>query len=110
MSSGSVATGSVLGRCYPRHRSSGFHQFLDQIEANVPADLDVHLVMDNYATHKTKPIKDWLAKRPRWHVHCTPTGASWIDQVERFFAVLTDKQIRRGRGAASDRSPPASPA
>ena len=62
----------------------------------MPADLDVHLVMDNYATHKTKPIRDWLAKRPRWDVHFTPTGASWINQVERFFALLTDKQIRRG--------------
>ncbi len=67
-----------------------------QIEAAVPGDLDVHLVMDNYATHKTKPIRDWLAKRPRWHVHFTPTGASWIDEVERFFASVTEKQIRRG--------------
>jgi transposase len=91
-----IATGSVIGRCYPKHRSSEFRTFLDQIEANVPADLDVHLVMDNYATHKTKLIRDWLAKRPRWHVHFTPTGASWINQVERFFALLTDKQIRRG--------------
>ena len=91
-----VATGAVIGRCYPKHRSGEFRKFLDQVEANVPADLDVHLVMDNYATHKTKPIRDWLAKRPRWHVHFTPTGASWINQVERFFALLTDKQIRRG--------------
>ena len=66
------------------------------MRCRVPADLDVHLVMDNYATHKTKPIRDWLAKRPRWHVHFTPTGASWINQVERFFALITDKQIRRG--------------
>ncbi len=91
-----VASGSVIGRCYPQHRSSEFRKFLDQIEANVPRDLDVHLVMDNYATHKTKPIRDWLAKRPRWHVHFTPTSASWINQVERFFALITDKQIRRG--------------
>ncbi len=91
-----IATGAVIGRCYPKHRSSEFRKFLDQIEANVPASLDVHLVMDNYATHKTKPIRDWLAKRPRWHVHFTPTGASWINQVERFFALLTEKQIRRG--------------
>ena len=60
------------------------------------ADLDVHLVLDNAATHKTKLIRDWLAKRPRWHVHFTPTSASWINQVERFFALLTEKQIRRG--------------
>ena len=91
-----VVSGSVIGRCYPRHRSSEFRRFLDQIEASVPGDLDVHLVMDNYATHKTKPIRDWLAKRPRWHVHFTPTSASWINQVERFFALITDKQIRRG--------------
>lgn len=91
-----IASGAVIGRCYPRHRSSEFRKFLDQIEANVPGELDVHLVMDNYATHKTKLIRDWLAKRPRWHVHFTPTGASWINQVERFFALITDKQIRRG--------------
>ncbi len=91
-----IASGAVIGRCYPKHRSSEFRKFLDQIEANVPSELDVHLVMDNYATHKTKLIRDWLAKRPRWHVHFTPTGASWINQVERFFALITDKQIRRG--------------
>ncbi len=91
-----IATGAVIGRCYPKHRSSEFRKFLDQIEASVPTDLDVHLVMDNYATHKTKLIRDWLAKRPRWHTHFTPTGASWINQVERFFALITDKQIRRG--------------
>jgi hypothetical protein len=78
------------------HRSTEFRKFLDQVEANVPADLDVHLVMDNYATHKTKPIRDWLAKRPRWHVHFTPTDALWINQVERFFGLLTEKQIRLG--------------
>ena len=91
-----VATGAVIGRCYPKHRSSEFRKFLDQVEAAVPVGLDVHLVMDNYATHKTKPIRDWLAKRPRWHVHFTPTGASWINQVERFFALLTERQLRRG--------------
>jgi transposase len=91
-----ISKGAVIGRCYPKHRSSEFRKFLDQIEASVPRDLDVHLVMDNYATHKTKPIRDWLAKRPRWHVHFTPTGASWINQVERFFALITEKQIRRG--------------
>src|SRR6201746_2383450 len=91
-----IATGAVIGRCYPKHRSGEFRKFLDQIEAAVPADADVHLVMDNYATHKTKPIRDWLGKRPRWHVHFTPTSASWINKVERFFALITDKQIRRG--------------
>src|SRR5688572_23055512 len=91
-----IATGAVIGRCYPKHRSSEFRRFLDQVEAAVPGDLDVHLVMDNYATHKTKPVRDWLAKRRRWHVHFTPTGASWINQVERFFALLTERQLRRG--------------
>lgn len=91
-----IATGAVIGRCYPKHRSSEFRRFLDQVEVAVPSGLDVHLVMDNYATHKTKLVRDWIAKRPRWHVHFTPTGASWINQVERFFADLTEKQIRRG--------------
>ena len=91
-----IATGQVIGQCFPRHRASEFRSFLDAIEANVPKDLDVHLVMDNYATHKTPLIRKWLAKRPRWHVHLTPTSSSWLNQVERFFALLTDKQIRRG--------------
>lgn len=91
-----VATGAVIGRCYPKHRSNEFRKFLDQLEQALPPDLAVQMVMDNYATHKTKPIRDWLAKRSRWQVHFTPTGASWINQVERFFALLTDKQIGRG--------------
>ena len=91
-----VATGKVIGQCYPRHRAEEFRRFLDEIEANVPAELDVHLIWDNYATHKTKTIRDWLAKRPRWHVHLTPTSSSWLNQVERFFALLTERQIRRG--------------
>jgi transposase len=65
-------------------------------EAAVPDDLDVHLVMDNYATHKTPLIRNWLAKRPRWHVHLTPTSSSWLNQVERFFALITERKIRRG--------------
>ena len=91
-----IATGRVIGKCYPRHRASEFRKFLDEIERNVPTDLDVHLVLDNYATHKTPLIRAWLAKRPRFHVHWTPTSASWINQVERFFALVTEKQIRRG--------------
>jgi len=86
----------VIGKCYGRHRAAEFRKFLDEIEAAVPDDLEVHLVMDNYATHKTSLIRNWLAKRPRWHVHLTPTSASWLNQVERFFALLTDKKIRRG--------------
>jgi transposase len=97
-----IATGRVIGKCFPRHRAAEFRKFLDEIEANVPGDLDIHLVMDNYATHRTQLIRDWLAKRPRWHVHLTPTSSSWLNQVERFFALLTDKKIRRGvhRGVA----------
>ncbi len=91
-----IATGHVIGKCYSRHRASEFRKFLDEIEAAVPGNLDVHLVMDNYATHKTPLVRNWLAKRPRWHVHLTPTSASWLNQVERFFAVITDKKIRRG--------------
>ena len=91
-----VATGRVIGKCYARHRAVEFRKFLDEIEACVPPDLDVHLIMDNYATHKTPLIRAWLARRPRWHVHHTPTSASWLNQVERFFALLTEKQIRRG--------------
>ena len=91
-----IATGKVIGQCFPRHRAAEFRKFLDEIEANVPKNLDVHLVMDNYATHKTPLIRSWLAKRPRWHVHLTPTSSSWLNQVERFFALLTDKKIRRG--------------
>src|SRR5689334_4709946 len=91
-----IATGRVIGKCFPRHRAAEFRRFLDEIEAAVPRDLDVHLVMDNYATHKTPLIRDWLMRRPRWHVHLTPTGSSWLNQVERFFALLTEKQIKRG--------------
>ena len=91
-----VATGQVIGKCYRRHRAREFLAFLKTIEANVPADLDVHLVTDNYATHKTQTIRSWLARRPHWHIHFTPTSASWLNQVERFFANLTDKQLRRG--------------
>ncbi len=91
-----IATGRVIGKCYPRHRAAEFRKFLDEIEANVPRGLDVHLVWDNYATHKTAVISRWLARRPRWHVHLTPTSSSWLNQVERFFGLLTEQQIRRG--------------
>ena len=73
-----------------------FRKFLDHVEANVPPDLEIHIAMDNYSTHKTRAVRDWFARRPRWHVHFTPTSASWLNQVERFFADLMDKQIRRG--------------
>jgi len=91
-----VKTGAVIGECHRRHRSTEFRKFLDTIDQSVPASLDVHLIMDNYGTHKTVTIRSWLAKRPRFHVHFTPTSASWINMVERWFATLTEKQIRRG--------------
>ena len=91
-----IATGHILGRCYRRHRAVEFRRFLDAIDAAVPPDLDIHLVMDNYATHKAPAIKAWFAKRPRYHIHFTPTYASWLNQVERWFALLTERQIRRG--------------
>jgi len=91
-----TATGEIIGECFKRHRAKEFKAFLNTIEANVPGDLDIHIVMDNVSSHKTPAIKAWFAKRPRWHVHFTPTSASWINQVERFFAMLTQKQLRRG--------------
>jgi transposase len=91
-----VKTGKVIGQIHRRHRSLEFRKFLDTIEANVPADLDVHVIMDNYGTHKTATIRNWFAKRPRFHVHFTPTYGSWLNLVERWFAELTQKQIRRG--------------
>jgi transposase len=72
-----------------------FRKFLDTMEGNVPEELDIHLIMGNYGTHKTKLIQDWLAKRPRFHVHFTPTSASWLNLVERWFALLTERQLRR---------------
>ena len=91
-----VRTGRVIGECHARHRAHEFRRFLDTIEAAVPPHVDVHLILDNYATHKTARIRRWLAKRPRYHVHFTPTSASWLNLVERWFVELTEKQIRRG--------------
>ena len=91
-----VATGSVIGKCYRRHRARELLDFLKVIDRNVPDEMDIHIVMDNYATHKTAGVKAWLARRPHWHVHFTPTSASWINQVERWFAELTRKQLQRG--------------
>src|SRR5918999_4155239 len=91
-----VKVGKVLGQLHRRHRSIEFRKFLDAIDAAVPVALDVHLIMDNYGTHKTALIQRWLAKRPRFHVHFTPTYGSWLNLVERWFAELTKKQLRRG--------------
>ena len=91
-----VKSGKIIGRCHQRHRALEFRKFLDTIEASVPLRLDVHLILDNYSTHKTPMIRRWLVRHPRFHLHFTPTGASWINLVERWFALLTEKQIRRG--------------
>ena len=91
-----LKTSRVIAQLHRRHRSSEFRKFLDVIEAHVPAGLDVHIILDNYGTHKTAMIRKWFAKRPRFHVHFTPTYGSWINRVERWFAELTNKRIRRG--------------
>ncbi len=91
-----VKTGTVIGEFHHRHRAREFRQFLDTLEAAVPTALDVHVILDNYGTHKTPLIHRWLVRHPRYHVHFTPTGASWINLVERWFAALTVKQLRRG--------------
>ena len=89
-------TGQVIGQCHRRHRPLEFRKFLDAIESEAPAELDVHLIADNYATHKTALVRNWFAKRPRFHIHFTPTSASWLNLVERWFGLLTEKQLRRG--------------
>ena len=89
-----VKTGQVIGECHCRHRSIEFQKFLDTIDNAVPVDFDIHLILDNYGTHKTPMIKRWLAKRPCYHLHFTPTSASWMIQVERWFAALTEKELR----------------
>src|ERR1700694_3347169 len=91
-----LKTNQVIGQLHRRHRSLEFRKFLDVIESQVPEELDVHLIVDNYATHKTAMSRKWFAKRPRFHVHFTPTYGSWINLVERWFAELTNKRIRRG--------------
>jgi len=91
-----IATGNVITQCKRRHRHQEFLRFLRHIEANVPDDLDIHLVIDNYATHKHAKVRRWLAARPRYHVHYTPTYSSWLNQVEIWFNIITQRAIRRG--------------
>lgn len=91
-----VVTGKVLAQCKPRHRHQEFLAFLQQIDRNIPNHLDIHLIIDNYCTHNHAKVKEWLGQRPRFHLHFTPTYASWINQVERFFGIITQKAIRRG--------------
>lgn len=91
-----IATGRVIGKTFRRHRAVEFRRFLDEIDQSVPADLNVHLVMDNYATHKTDAIKRWLLRRPRFHVHFTPTSSSWLNLVESFFSIVERNVTKRG--------------
>ena len=91
-----VLTGSVVGQCLPRHRHTEFLKFRATIDKQVPDGLQIHMILDNYCTHKHKNVQKWLAKHPRFHLHFTPTPSSWCNMVERFFGKLTDKAIRRG--------------
>lgn len=91
-----IASGTIIGQCRPQHRHQEFLSFLRHIDQNVPKELDVHLVLDNYATHKHPKIVAWLAEHPRYHVHYTPTYSSWLNQVERWFGLITQRAIRRG--------------
>lgn len=91
-----VATGVTISKCYRRHRHQEFIQFLNQIDADLPTGFDVHLVMDNYGTHKVEKVRRWLARHPRYHVHFTPTSGSWLNLVERLFAEVSQRCVRRG--------------
>jgi transposase len=95
-----VASGVTISTCYRRHRHQEFLRFLNQIEESLPVGLDVHLVMDNYGTHKVVKVRNWLARHPRYHVHFTPTSGSWLNLVERLFAEITDRCVRRGSHTA----------
>ncbi len=91
-----VATGKVIGSLHRRHRAVEFKKFLAKLDKEVPADLGVHLILDNYVTHKTPAVKKWLLAHPRFHLHFTPTSSSWLNLVERWFAELTQKKLKRG--------------
>lgn len=91
-----VLDGSVIGECLPRHRHTEFLKFMRKVDRETPKDKDIHIILDNYGTHKHPKVKQWFAARPRYHLHYTPTGASWLNLVERFFAEITRKRIRRG--------------
>jgi putative transposase len=91
-----IASGTVLTECKPRHRHQEFLGFLKRIDEAVPAALEVHLILDNYATHKHAKVRTWLAARPRFHLHFTPTYSSWLNQVERWFGLITQQALRRG--------------
>jgi transposase len=91
-----VATGQVIGQCMKRHRHQEWLKFLRAIDRTTPKTLDLHLIADNYATHKHPKVKEWIKRHPRFHMHFTPTSGSWLNQVERFFGRITEDRIRRG--------------
>ena len=91
-----ILEGTIIADCQPRHRHQEFLRFLERIDATVDKRWDIHMVLDNYGTHKHPEVKRWLAERPRYHVHFTPTSSSWLNQIERWFAEITRKRIRRG--------------
>ena len=91
-----VQSGEVIGECYKKHRHQEFIKFLKIVEKQAPADLDLHLIVDNYSTHKHEKVKNWLKRNKRVHLHFIPTSSSWLNLVERFFGIITEKQIRRG--------------
>jgi transposase len=91
-----VLTGAAIGQCLPRHRHTEFLKFLRIIDGEVPKGLQIHLILDNYGTHKHENVNKWLDKHPRFHLHFTPTSSSWLNMAERFFGKLGDKAIRRG--------------
>ena len=90
-----VATGNVIGKCYRQHRAVEFRKFLNLVDKEVPGEFDVHLILDNYSTHKTPSIRNWLKRHSRFHLHFIPTHSSWLNQVERWFGLLTERQIKR---------------
>ena len=96
-----IADGTVIGELHRQHRATEFKKFLITIDKTAPAELDIHLVCDNYGTHKTPAVKAWLARHPRFHLHFTPTGSSWINQVERWFGFLTEQKINEAPTRAS---------
>ncbi len=91
-----IATGAVFTECKPRHRHQEFLSFLRHLDESVPPELELHLIVDNYATHKHPRVRTWLAQRPRYHMHYIPTYSSWLNQVERWFGLITQRAIRRG--------------
>jgi transposase len=96
-----VKAGTVISQCMLRHRAAEFIRFLRLIDKQTPPELDLHLILDNYAAHKTEAVKRWLARHPRFHVHFTPTSASWINAVESLFATLTKRRLKRGSSGPS---------